>query len=231
MIKEEEKVMMGKMYRPLRIKRKERGYQFSHKYMSNLLGREKGGVKEFDQTVKLKSTISGNEIHESIVIEFEGLTIPVLADGDKFEQVTGKQVAEKKAPFFEIDKKQSGLMVRKLERPGISLDVEGETEHGFAEFKKADWVFFDEENEKENNEAYVGDLTKGKWVLRTDMSSRGEDLCFEMPIHPTGQNEGTDWLKVEIKPIVVDGEEYMEIKTESKTQVVITSNTKIMLRS
>lgn len=215
------------MYRPLRIAKKNRGYQLFHKYMSNLLGRENGGIREFEQTIELKSIDNGNVVNESIRIEFTGLTIPVVVDKDAFEQVSAKQVVEKKSPFTIIDEKKIGSLGRKMERPGISIDLEGKEEHPFTEHKASEWVFLDS-NEK--NEEFIGDTTKGKWVLRTDMSSRGEDLCFEMPIYPTRNNEGTDWLKVEIKPVVINGEEYMEIKTESLTQVVIVSNTKIIFR-
>ena len=204
--------MIGKMYRPLRIAKKNRGFQLSHKYMSNLVGRGKGGVNHFDQTIELKSSENGNEVNEQIRIEFSGLTIPVIVDGQQYEQVSSRQVVDKRLPFTIIDEKKKGSLGRKMERPGISIMLD-EEEHPFAGLKEAEW---DEEN--------------SKWILRSDMSSRGEELCFEIPIYPTKNNEGADWLKVEIKPVVMNGEEYMEIKTESTTQVVIHSNTKFVLR-
>jgi hypothetical protein len=219
--------MMGKMYRPLRIAKKNRGYQFSHKYMSNLLGREKGGVRKFEQIIELKSIDNGNEVQESIRIEFSELTIPVLVDKERYEQVSGRQVAEKKSPFVFIVEKKMGSLGRKMERPGISIDLEDKNANPFVELKEPEWVFFDS---NDSNDESIGDLTKGKWVLRTDMSSIGEELSFEMPIYPTRNNEGTDLLKIEIKPVVVNGEEYMEIKTDSRTQVIIISNTKITFR-
>lgn len=204
--------MMGKMYRPLRIAKKNRGYQFLHKYMSNLLGRENGGIREFEQTVELKAMDADNRLaSECIRIEFSELTIPILVDGEQFEQVSTKQVSERKEPFQIVDEKKAGLLSRKMERPGISIDLQSEAENPFSEFKEAE-------------------CDGEKWTLRTDMSSRGEELSFEMPIYPNRSGEGTDWLKIELKPIVMNGDEYLEVKTESLTQVVIISNTKIVFR-
>lgn len=205
--------MMGRMYRPLRISKRNRGYQFLHKYMSNLLGRENGGVQNFEQTVELKAIDSNGAIEESIRIEFNDLTIPVLVDGNQYESNSTKQVTEKKRPFEIIDEKKAGVLSRKMERPGISIDLASKSDNPFSDFKEAEQ-----------------DEGKEKWLLRTDMSSRGEELFFEMPIYPNRIGEGTDWLKIEIKPVVMNGEEYLEVKTDSLTQVVIVSNSKIEFR-
>jgi len=205
--------MIGKMYRPLRISKKNRGYEFSHKYMSNLLGRDKGGIKEFIQTITLHAKENGGVQEEVILIEISNLLIPVVVNPQHYDRVSKKSVAHKNLPFKMVDEKKAGTLGRKMERPGISIELQSKEEHPFHGLKEPEW-----------------ESPKEKWVLKTDMSSRGEKLTFEMPIYPTRSNEGADWLEVELSPIVWNGEEYMEIKTTSTTKVVIVSNTDIHYR-
>lgn len=206
--------MIGKMYRPLRIAKKNRGFKISHKYISNLLGRGNGGIKTFEQIVDLTLVDSDKDVFkESIRLEFKGLTVPIILDESKFQKVTTKQAEELKEPFVKMDEKRSGTLNRRMDRPGAMIELESENEHPFTEFKTSEW-------EEE----------KGKFVLKSDMSSSGGGLFYEMPIHPTGDDKGADWLKVVLKPIVINGEEFMEVTTESKTQVIIVSENKIIYK-
>lgn len=203
--------MIGKMYRPLRITKRNRGFSFSHKYNSNLRGRGKGGEQTFEQVIQLTLVDSTKSSDlESILVEFENLSIPLLIDETVFEKTAKRKAKSKNSPFEIVNENKRLIQNRKLERPGIFAETT--KDHPFKEHKEAE---YDEE--------------KGKWYLRLDMTSKGSSLSFEVPIHPTSEGEGIDWLIIELQPIVVNGEEYMELKATAKTQILVTSNTEIEL--
>ena len=190
--------MIGKMYRPIKIKREKRGYSFSQKYTSNF-----GGVKHFSQNVFLSYQEKTHT--EAIRVEISGIEIPIALSSEQFEKVTNKHSSEKKKGFaLPMEKRPIGG--RRLERPGIILT--GEQVELFKGFKEA---------EKDGEES----------VIKTELSSRGDDLCFEMPIFPNGEGRGTDWFKIVMQPVVINNVEYMKVETSSETQVEITSNTNI----